>query len=131
MYLRFILMQKHPHTGVEEGVFKSAYALRRSGKPVQYEYDELDQMLKWFGKNLPVPTRFNRTKSKAYLNRNSRGISWLKPTSTKCISNMHALAVIMRRHGHHVSMIKTSRPGYIVYEDEHQIVAEAFSDMRV
>ena len=128
MYLRFVIPGKHPHTGVEEGLFRSAYRLRQSGKLPQYEHGELDKLLKWFGENLPVPTRFNRTKSKGYYRRNSRGVSWLKPTALQCIANMRALAVIMSRHGYHASMIKTSRPGYVVYEDKHQIVAEPFSD---
>ncbi|MEO1159074.1 MAG: hypothetical protein AAFW74_01300 [Pseudomonadota bacterium] len=128
MYLRFVIQSKHPHTGVEEGLFRPAYALRRSGKLPQYEYAELDKLLKWFGENLQVPTRFNRTKSKGYYRRNSRGISWLKPTSLQCISKMRALAVIMSWHGYHTTMIKTARPGYVVYEDDHQIVAEPFSD---
>lgn len=128
MYLRFVIPGKHPHTGVEEGLFRSAYRLRRSGNLLHYEHAELDELLRWFGENLPVPARFNRTKSKGHYRRNSRGISWLKPTAIQCIAHMRALAVIMSWHGYHASMIKTSQPGYIVYEDEHQIVAEPFAE---
>jgi len=30
VFLRFVLMRSHPDTGVEEGIFRAAYALRDS-----------------------------------------------------------------------------------------------------
>lgn len=39
---------------------------------------------------------------------------------------MWALARVLRTHGVAIKMLKTSRPGYIVYEDEFQVCAEPF-----
>ena len=48
----------------------------------------------------------------------------------KQIKNMHKLVAILEDNGHHVTMIKVRNPGYIVYEDENQVVAESFNELR-
>jgi hypothetical protein len=40
------------------------------------------------------------------------------------------MAALLRDYGVFVQVLKTSRPGYVVYEDELQIVAEPFSNRR-
>lgn len=129
MYLRFILPQTHPDTGVETGVFKVAYALKRNGELSKTERQEIEALLKWFDDELPKPSRFNRTKSKGYYRRAAKGISWLKAAAAEHVAKMHRLAEILRDHGYHVDMIKSANPGYIVYQDDFQIVAEPFNDM--
>jgi hypothetical protein len=39
---------------------------------------------------------------------------------------MLALIIILEKNGYHVSQITTDRPGYVVFEDDHQVVAEPF-----
>lgn len=129
-FVRFILPSMNPDSGSKNGVFDVAYALRREDNLTAREYEELHQVLRWFGDNLSVPTRFNRTKSKGYFRRNTKGIAWFRSSADEHISQMRHLAAILERHGHQVTMIKTSRPGYLVYEDDHQIVAEPFNDIR-
>ncbi len=41
---------------------------------------------------------------------------------------MRVMAHILEAHGVHTEMIKTPRPGYIVYEDEFQVTAEPFGE---
>ena len=129
MYLRLVLPEKHPDTGVEIGVFEAAYALKREGVPTPTDREELDALLRWFGDELPVPTRFNRSTSKGHYRRATKGISWLKSSAAEHVAKLRRLAQILRDHGHHVDMIKSANPGYVVYQDEHQIVAEPFNDM--
>jgi hypothetical protein len=43
---------------------------------------------------------------------------------------MHQLASILESHGYVVAIVREERVGYIVYEDEHQVVAEPFADTR-
>jgi len=33
---------------------------------------------------------------------------------------------ILERHGIYVKMIRTDKPGYVIYEDDWQLVAEPF-----
>jgi hypothetical protein len=38
------------------------------------------------------------------------------------------MILILEAHGVVVERIRTQRPGYIVYEDEHQVAAYPFAD---
>lgn len=131
MYLRFVLPKRNPDTGIADGVFEVAYELRREGDPSQSDREELGDLPRWFGENLQVPTKFNRTKSKGYHRRTTKGISWLKSSARLHVTKMHRLAALLRDQGHHVTMIKSANPGYLVYEDEHQVGAETFRDLRL
>jgi hypothetical protein len=86
----------------------------------------LEDLLSWFKANLAVPDRFNSSKSKGYYRRRTAGISWLKPTAAEHIAKIHALVAVLENNGHKVSQITTERPGYVVFEDDHQVVAEPF-----
>ena len=44
---------------------------------------------------------------------------------------MHRMAKILGRYGHVVTMITERRIGYVVYEDDRQVVAEPFKDTRI
>lgn len=128
MFLRFVIPDRHPKSGVRKGIFGAAYELRRGGDLTEGERQELDRLIDWFDDNLPRPSRFNRSKSKGYYHRAAKGISWLKSTAEEHLENMRALIGILEDQGHQVTMIKTLRPGYVVYEDDFQIVAEPFND---
>jgi len=41
---------------------------------------------------------------------------------------MYELVAILEAHGVGVEVIRTSRPGYVVYEDMHQVMAEPYAD---
>jgi len=125
--LRFVLLRSHPDTGVEEGVFNVAYHVTRKSLIPQVDRQALQDLLRWFETNLAIPTRFNRSRSKY---RRNTAASWLKPTATEHIDKMRALAAILQKNGYHVSQITTDRPGYVVFEDDHQLVAEPFRDER-
>jgi hypothetical protein len=124
--LRFVLQRSHPDTGVEEGVFGAAYELRDGIAISASDRLSLEGLLAWFRVNLAVPQRFNSSKSKGYYRKKAAGISWLKPTAREHIAQMRALVAILEGNGYRVSQITTDRPGYVVFEDDHQVVAEPF-----
>jgi hypothetical protein len=124
--VRFVLSRAHPDTSVEEGIFGAAYHLRDKVRTPVQDRELLEELLSWFSINLPIPERFNRTKSKGYYRKKTAGISWLKPTALEHIAKMRALVVILENNGYHVSEVTTDRPGYVVFEDDYQIVAEPF-----
>jgi hypothetical protein len=49
---------------------------------------------------------------------------------TSIIARIRAMVAILENHGVHVRMITGERLGYVVYEDEYQVVAEPFADRR-
>ncbi len=126
MLLRFVLPRSHPDTGVEEGIFGAAYDLREGTRISTSDRQSLDGLLAWLDVNLAKPQRFNSSKSKGYYRRRTAGISWLKPTAAEHIAKMRALIAILERNGYQVSQTTTDRPGYVVFEDDHQVVAEPF-----
>lgn len=88
----------------------------------------MTDVLGWFGTNVLTPDRFNRSKSKGFYRRTTRGIAWFKDSATECLSRMHRMSDILEKYGLPVTMVTETRVGYVVYEDELQVVAEPFSD---
>jgi hypothetical protein len=127
-YIRFVVLRRNRDSGVSEGVFPLAYQLRDSADVQSEERTALADHLAWFEKNLNSPTRFNRTKSKGYYRRNSRGIAWFKDTAVEHLARMHEIKAILERCGHPVEMLVESRLGYVTHDDAFQVVAEPFSD---
>jgi hypothetical protein len=41
---------------------------------------------------------------------------------------MHRIKQIAESYGHPVTMVRETRVGYVVYEDDLQVVAEPFAD---
>ncbi len=44
---------------------------------------------------------------------------------------MWELKAVIENHGFIIEVMKTDRPGYVVYEDEYQIVAEPFHNEKI
>lgn len=130
MFVRFVVAEKHPDTAMSAGVFAPAYRLLRSNDISASVAIELDDLLVWFDKNLKKPDRFNRSKSKGSYRRANKSISWFKDSANDHISRLRKIASILEAAGYEVTMQKTARPGYIVYEDDAQVVAEPFRELR-
>ena len=129
-FIRFVLAQWHPDSGVEDGTFRLAYELRDSTRVESADRSILAEHLSWFEKNLETPTRFNRTKSKGFYRRKTRGIAWFKETATEHLARMHQVNAVLEQYGHRVTMLVESRVGYRIYEDTFQVIAEPFSDTK-
>ena|SRR5690242_20720411 len=125
-YLRFVVSQKNSGSGVREGLFQVAGRVAKSGQLSHHDQQRLDDLRDWFGTHLPKPERFTRTRKAR--GRNTRGIAWFKDTASGCLRRMRELAAILEEQGILVEAIETDRPGYLVYEDDLQVVAEPFSD---
>jgi hypothetical protein len=126
MYLRFVVGEIDEDSQRELGVFQAIHKLSLQGVLSEYEQQQDDVIGKWFDKNLKKPTRFTASKPPYYRKQN-RAISWFKDTAHEHIDRIRSLVSIPQNHGVAARMLKTDRVGYVVYEDEHQIVAEPFS----
>jgi hypothetical protein len=126
--LRFVLSRRDPDSGVAQGVFELAHELRESAGVAPEHRLALAAEIAWFEKNLEIPTRFNRTSSKGFYRRTTRGISWLKDTAAAHLEHMHAIRRLLQLYGHGVGILAETRVGYVIYEDEFQVVAEPFAD---
>lgn len=129
MFLRFVRSKFIDGTHAREGFFGAAYELKCQRDVDQHTLDQLEDTLAWFRQNLAIPPRFNLSRSKGFYRKaTTQGLSWFKPTAKDHLERAFDLAALLAQHGHHVEIIKSSRLGYVVYEDEYQIVAEPFSD---
>jgi hypothetical protein len=127
-FIRFVLARRHPDSGVEDGTFALAYELRAFAHVEAADRTALAENLAWFEKHLETPTRFNRTKSKGFYRRKTRGIAWFKDTAMEHLARMHEVRNILERYGHPVVLLSEARVGYVIYDDAFQVVAEPFTD---
>jgi hypothetical protein len=91
------------------GTFRLACQLRDSVHVEASDRGILAEHLAWFEKNLETPIRFNRTKSKGFYRRNTRGIAWFKDSATEHLARMHQVNAVLERYGHQVKMVVESQ----------------------
>jgi hypothetical protein len=119
MYIRLATAEKDSYSHQNAGVFQRAYDLYYSGDLDPYDEFRIDAILRWFERNLPLPDR-----SKLQ----PRAIFWFKAGAGEAARRIWDLAARVKQHGPAVEIFKTRRPGYIVYEDDHQVAAIPFRD---
>lgn len=118
-YVRFVVGRKDEDSHVEQGIFQAAAQAVDRHIVTGSDADELNELRVWFSDNLERPASFGRGSL-------SLGISWFKTGSVDHISKIREMVNILERNGVYVKKIRTDRPGYVVYEDEWQLVAEPF-----
>jgi hypothetical protein len=127
MFVRFVTPDLHRESQQELGVFHAAGKLRDSGSLSEAEETLLQEIRDWFNINLEKPKRFTSAKP-PYYRRRQNGISWFKDSARAHIGKMQEMVALLKHHDVFVRMIRTARPGYVVYEDEFQLVAVPFAD---
>ena len=118
-FLRFVVDRKDEDSHVEQGIFQAA-ALALEWENIKgSDADKLNELRAWFSENLEKPNSFGRGK----LALASVGSRLVPPStslaSTRCPASSNAAGICVKK-------IKTDKPGYVVYEDEWQLVAEPF-----
>lgn len=125
MLIRFIIDKIDPDSGRRQGLFQAAGDLRDAGRLTPPDAAHLDSLMRWFTANLKTPSRLAlspRPHSKA------QALSWFKDTAIEHIAKMREFSEILRCYDIEIRMIRTERPGYVLYEDEHQVAAYPFAD---
>ena len=56
------------------------------------------------------------------------GMCWFKTDATEHISRIWQMVQILERNSIYVKKIRTDKPGYVIYEDARQLVAEPFRE---
>ena len=128
MYLRFVRPTPVEGMAAREGFFCAAYELRDMIDLDAYTADQLEDILDWFRQHLAIPYKFNKSSSKAAFKRDAKGLSWFKPDARDALDKAFELKALLEANGHGIEILRSERIGYVVYEDDHQIVAEPFSD---
>jgi hypothetical protein len=118
-YVRFVIGRKDEDSHVEQGIFQAAAQALEWHTITGSDAAELNELRAWFSANLEKPTSFGRDKLRI-------GICWFKTGSAEHISRIWEMVHILERNGIYVKKIRTDKPGYLIYEDEWQLVAEPF-----
>ena len=74
-----------------------------------------------------VPSSFSRS-SKPHAKRVA--LSWFKESARVHIAKMREIAVILEGNGFGTEVLFCERPGYVVYDDEFQTVAEPYAETK-
>jgi len=125
VFIRFVVDDLHHDSGRRCGVFQAAYGLRRSGALTGYDDARLTEALWWFDAHLAKPARLSRTRRP---NCAARAICWFKPAAAEHLARIREVRHILDAYGIAVEMITSRRPGYVVYEDDHQVAAFPFRE---
>jgi hypothetical protein len=123
--LRFVTQNRHPPYGHRSGVLQAAYRLRRQNALAESDRIELQNLLDWFKESLAIPARFTASR---YPRAQETAISWVRASAHEHVARLRRLSEIVRSSGIAVEELRTKRPGYVVYEDEHRVVALPFAD---
>jgi hypothetical protein len=118
-YVRFVIGRKDEESHVEQGIFQAAALALEWQNITGSDADELNELREWFSENLEKPSFFGRDKLRL-------GICWFKTGSNEHISRIWKMVRVLERNGVYVKKIRTDEPGYVIYEDEWQLVAEPF-----
>lgn len=118
-YVRFVIGGKDDESHFERGIFQAATQALEWQNSTDSDARELNQLQAWFSENLGKPTSFGRDKLRL-------GICWFKSGATEHISRIWETIKVLERNGIYVKKIRTDKPGYVIYEDEGELVAEPF-----
>jgi len=125
MYIRFVVGITDERSGRRKGVFAALGAFKKIPEVSAQDYRSYRTLAEWFNENLDMPSKFSRSSKP---NAKPKALSWYKDSAAEYIQRTREVAELLTKYGIEVEMLKTSRPGYIVYESETQIVAEPYKD---
>lgn len=126
MYLRLVVPIKHEESHRLTGIFRASGRLLKTYPLTDAERERLDALIDWFDDYLPLPPSFRAGPRRG----RARPIFWFKSDAGRYINRVRELAALLERLGLPTRLLRTPRPGYVVYEDVFQVAAVPFRDTR-
>lgn len=123
--IRFVTDNRHPPYGHRSGLFQVAYKIWREHKLAEPERGELRALRDWFNDHLEEPERFSASRKP---HAKGTAISWMRVSAHEHVSRIRRVAALVESTGAAVHELRSKRPGYVLYEDDHQVVALPFAD---
>ena len=123
MYVRFVVAERDESSQQLKGVFTALYDLEERGELAAHEAEWFRTAERWFNRHLRRPRRLAWSSRP---NAPERAISWLKLSAAEHVSRLRELVTLLEHKDVPVQEFRTEKPGYIVYEDDHQVAAIPF-----
>ena len=127
MFIRFVSGDIDTQSHAPEGLFCAAYKLRYEGELPEYELDRLLDLLGWFNIHLRSP--FDHRLRRGW--RSRRAICWFKSSAHEYLARAREMITILEGNDVYIRTIKSEKIGYRLYEDDAQVLAQPFSDMKL
>jgi len=118
MYLRFVVGNDSTSLQKQFGLFSEVEDLRYNGGLEDYQRRLVKEIFNYFNSNLPVPPYSSKKWS-------TNTFAWFKDSAQDYINKMWELVAILEQNDISVRILKTDKPGMILYEDEYQVVAQS------
>ena len=125
MYVRFVIAERDVESQERKGIFQACRDLRDAEQLDGGTEAWADALFAWFGAHLPQPARLAWSSRP---NAPRRALSWFRVSAAEHVLRARELASLLELCGLQVDVLRTERPGYILYEDEWQVVAMPFAD---
>lgn len=126
MFIRFVSGEIDEDSHVSAGLFCAAFKLLDDIVLSDHEYAAVADLMDWFRMNLRGPFEY-RLRSRW---RAPRSICWFRCTAQEHLARARELATILEDRDVFIWTIRCHRTGYILYEDEVQVLAQPFADMK-
>lgn len=120
-FVRFVCYRRVQSQKQRLGLFQAMQEARDCDFAPAWALKQIAVLGDWFDENLTVPSKFARGGWKGM---GQPGLSWFKPVATEHIKQMHQLKLALDACGVSVDILTTRDPGTIIWQDEHQVVAE-------
>lgn len=125
-FLRFVTHSNHRPYGHRSGVFQIAYALRDGHLSTSALDEGVAEQLTWFEENLATPSRLSVSR---HPRAQETAISWIKASAHEHVRRLRLLVNLVEVGSDtRLDELRTRRPGYVVFEDQHQVAALPFTD---
>ena len=125
MFIRFVSGGIDPDSRVSAGLFCAVSDLLCADGLPDYEYDALREVKDWFNVHMASPFR--------YLPHDPRydpAVCWFKSTAREHLARAWEIVAILERNDILIWTIKSRRVGYVFYEDDVQVFARPYDDVR-
>ncbi|HET8782296.1 MAG TPA: hypothetical protein VFM63_07755 [Pyrinomonadaceae bacterium] len=119
MFIRFVSREIDEDSRVSAGLFRAADKLINEVWLPDYEYDALREPMNWFDEHLKTPYDFRLEPADLA----DRSVCWFRSTAKEHLRRAWEMVAVLEERDILIRMIKTEDPGYILYEDEVQVLA--------
>ena len=119
--MRFVVGSDRENAYWLNGVITEARLLRDAGRLYRHEVEWLETTFEWFNKHLPCPPFSSKIRSGAWT---GEAVSWFLDDAGEPLKRIWDIVALLEEHGVPVRLVRTEKPGKIVYRDRYQVVAE-------